>query len=199
MDYETANLLRRRVLDENDPLTAASLLSDLFANNPEVYDALHHREIAPGVYISNPGPDPQQMTARYLQGVSQAGSRYVEGMKAPRRDPVQAAIRAKGKWANRVQEAIQNNSYEAGVRSQNYAEAVDIATADGGAAFTSGATKREGKVGRVFQRLAPELAGVSQAIQNMPQDNDAQREQRLLAARRLMIQVGRRLKGGRTA
>jgi hypothetical protein len=195
MDYETAAALRDQILQENTPEDGAILLGQLFSEQPEVYAALHHREIAPGIHISNPGPDPARMTRRYITGVSATADRFVEGMQNPRRNPVEAAIRAKGKWANRDQEAVQRGAYEAGVRSQDYAEAVRIATEDGGAAFVAGATKREAKVSRVYSRLAPLLAGVSQAIQAMPQDTDAQRVQRLVKARELMKNVGMQLKG----
>ena len=43
--------------------------------------------------------------------------------------------------------------------------------------------------------LAPRLGAVSQAVQAMPQDTDAQREQRLLAARKAMIAIGKARKG----
>ena len=194
MDFGTADLIRRKILDDNDPVTAAALLADLFDSAPDFYEALHGREIGPGIHIQNPGPSAERMTERYIAGVQATANRYVEGMRNPRRNPVEAAIRAKGKWANRVQEAIQGNHYEAGVRGQNYQEAVEIATGDNGAAFVAGAVKRESKVNRVFQRLAPLLGAVSTAIQNMPQDTDGQREQRLLAARRAMIAVGKQMR-----
>ncbi len=196
MDFETAEQIRVSVLASNSPEDAALILGTLFSERPDVYDALHMREIAPGVHKRNPGPDSQMMTDRYIQGVSNAGSRYVEGMRAPRRDPKQAAIRAAGKWANRTQEAITERRYEKGISNYNVAEAVEIATADGGSAYVSGATKRQAKVQRTFARLAPLIGGVSQAIQNMPQDTDQQREQRLVQARRLMIQVGKQMKSG---
>jgi len=196
MDYETADAIRRQILAENDPVTGGIVLGVKLANDPDFYDALHGREIAPGVHIQNPGPDPSQMTARYLEGVGNAGTRYVQGMQNPRRHPVEAAVRAKGKWAQKTTEAIQLGSYEKGVRQQNYAEAVQIATADGGTAYTSGAQRREGKVSRAFQRLAPLQGGLSQSIQNMPQDTEAQREARLIAARRGMIAIGKQMKSG---
>lgn len=196
MDFETADAIRRDILASNPPEVAAIILGQRFAQDPDFFQALHHREIAPGVRISNPGPDASTMTERYIQGVSQSASRWVQGMQNPRRDPKQAALRAAGKWANRTQEAIQSGAYAAGVQAYDIAEAVQVATADGGTAYTSGATKRQAKVQRTFQRLAPLLGGVSQAIQQMPQDTDQQREARLLQARRMMINVGKQLRGG---
>jgi hypothetical protein len=195
MDYEAADSIRRGVLAAHPPDEASAILGQLFSERPEFWQALHGREIAPGVHISNPGPDPAVMIERYISGVQNAPGRYVQGMQNPRRDPKQAAIRAAGKWANRVQEAIQSGAFAAGIQQYDVTEAVQIATADGGQAYVAGAVKRQAKVGRTFNRLAPLLAGVSQVIQNMGQDTDAQREQRLIQARKLMINVGKQLKG----
>jgi hypothetical protein len=196
MDYETADAIRQQILTSNPPEVAAVLLGQRFIDDPEFHAALHGREIAPGVRIQNPGPDAARMTERLLRKVSGAGQDYVTGMQNPRRDPKAAAMRAEGKWANRVQEAITRKAYGAGIRNYDVAEAVTIATSDGGSAYTAGVAKRAAKIARVHQRLAPLLGGVSQAIQAMPQDTDGQREARLIAARRAMINVGKQLKGG---
>lgn len=196
MDYQTADAIRQEILSGNPPEVAAVILGQRFIDDPEFHQALHGREIAPGVHIQNPGPDPARMTERLLRKVSGAGQDYVTGMQNPRRDPKAAALRAEGKWANKVQEAITRKSYGAGIRNYDQAEAVSIATGDGGSAYTAGVAKRAAKIARVHQRLAPLLGGVSQAIQAMPQDSDGQREARLIAARRAMINVGKQLKGG---
>lgn len=198
MDRETALAIKAQIEAENDVVTAAVALGELYVTQPEFYAALHGEEIAPGIHIQNPGPDAARMTDKYVRRTQAAAQDYVVGMQNPRRDPVQAAVRASGKWANRVQEAINNRLYERGVRGQNYQEAVQIAISDGGAAFTQGVAKRESKVSRVFQDLAPRLGAVSQQIQSMPQDTEAQREQRLITAVRAMRAIGKARKGAGT-
>ena len=195
MDYEIADAIRRDVLDNNPPLEASRKLGELFSTMEGFWMALHNRPIADGVVIGNPGPDASVMSERYQTGVGNAASRYVQGMQAPRRDPKQAALRAAGKYRQRTTEAIQRGAYEAGIQSYDVAEAVQTAISDGGQAYVSGAQRRAAKVQRAFTKLAPLLAGVSQAVQSMPQDTDQQREARLLQARKLMLQVGRQYKG----
>lgn len=199
MDFQTADAIRRDILENNDPVTGSVLLAERMLADPDFFGALHGRELAPGIHIQNPGPDPARMTEKLIRRSQGAAQDYVEGMRNPRRDPVAAAKRAAGKWGNRVQEAIQNRSYEKGVGKQDYPEAVRIATEDGGSAYTQGVAKRATKIARVYQDLAPRLGAVSQAIQAMPQDTEAQREQRLLAARRAMIALGKARKGISTA
>lgn len=195
MDFETADAIRRQMLANPDPIAAAVELGERLATDPEFYAALHGREIAPGIHISNPGPDPTKTAAKLIARAQAATGDYCEGMKNPKRSPVEAAKRSAGKWANRVQAAIANGSYEKGVGKQDYGEAVAIATGDGGAAYSSGISKREAKIKRVHADLMPRAGALSAVIQNLPQDTEAQREQRLLAARRGMIAIGKARKG----
>lgn len=195
MDFETANAIRLEILSGPDPIVNAVALGELLISDPDFYGALHAREIVPGVHINNPGPDPNKTAAKLVRRAQAASGDYVDGMKNPKRDPVQAAARAEGKYEDRVRAAIANKSYGKGVRKQDYGEAVRIATEDGGAAYTAGVTKREAKILRVHTDLMPRLGALSQAIQQMPQDTDAQREQRLLAARKGAIAIGKARKG----
>jgi len=195
MERAEALAVKQAILDNNDPVTAAMMLGELFVSDPEFHAALHGQEIAPGVRIQNPGPDAARMTEKLISRAQAAAADYVYGMQNPRRDPKAAAIRAKGKYNSNVQKAISEDRYAKGIQAYDQAEAVAIATGDGGAAFTSGIAKRATKIARVHQRLAPLLGAVSSAIQNMPQDTEAQREQRALATIRAMRNVGRQLKG----
>ena len=195
MDFETADAERRRMLANPDPIAAAVELGERLASDPDFYAALHGREIAPGIHISNPGPDPAKTAAKLMARAAAATSDYCDGMKNPKRSPVESAKRAKGKWASRTQEAIANNAYEKGVAKQDYSEAVATATGDGGAAYAAGIAKRGPKIARVHADLMPRLGALSASIQNMPQDTEAQREQRLLAARRGAIAIGKARKG----
>jgi hypothetical protein len=81
MDFATADAIRQRILDGNDPVSAAVQLGSLFATQPEFYQALHGQEIAPGIHIQNPGPDPGRMTEKYLRRTAAAAPDYVAGMQ----------------------------------------------------------------------------------------------------------------------
>lgn len=196
MDFETADAIRRQILSGPDPIAAAIELGERLISDPDFYGALHAREISPGVHINNPGPDPARTAEKLVRRAQAATSDYVEGMKNPKRNPVEMAVRAEGKYEDRVRAAIANKSYGKGVRKQDYSEAVRIATEDGGAAYSAGVSKRVTKIQRVHADLMPRLGALSQAIQQMPQDTDAQRVARLLAARAGTIAIGKARKGG---
>jgi len=196
MDFLTADAERQRILAGSDPIAAAVELGNRLVDDPEFYAALHAREIAPGIHINNPGPDPARTAAKLVERASAATADYVYGMQNPKRNPVEAAIRAEGKYEDKLRAAMANKSYSKGVRKQNYSEAVATATGDGGSAYAAGLTKRVPKIQRVHADLMPRLGALSQAIQSMPQDTEAQREQRLLAARKGAIAIGKARKGG---
>jgi hypothetical protein len=199
LTYEQAQGLNadiREMIDGLDPVAAFHAIDALFEGQPGLYEDMHVANPETGVTLRNPGPDGNAMAEKYGRKVAAAAQDYVNGVKAPKADFKQAAIAAKGKWANRVQEAVQQDRFGRAMGQVDTAEAIAMATADGGAAYTAGAAKRLPKVQRVFGRLAPKLGAVSTAIRNMPQDTDDQRAQRLLAARRLMIEVGKSMKGG---
>ena len=178
------------------PQEAFTEIADLFEQNDGLYEGIHAAKAEAGLPARNPGPDGASMAEKYLRNTANATGDYVRGVQNPRRNPKQAALAAAGKWQNQVQKAIQEGRFAKGVQRYDEAEAVRAATADGGAAYAAGIQKRAGKVQAAMQRLAPLLAAVSQSVQALPQDTDAQREQRLLQARKMMINVGKQLKGG---
>jgi hypothetical protein len=196
MDYESAQALVDEISRDPNIPRSAIRLGQLYTERPEVFEALHNREIAPGVRKNNPGPDASHTAAKLVRNAQAATQDYVRGMQNPRRDPKTAAVAAKGKWAERLQQAIQNDSYGKAVARYDLGEAVAIATGDGGAAFASGIAKRQAKIERVHAQLMPQLGAISQRIQSLPQDNEGQRTQRMIQNLESMRALGRARKGG---
>jgi hypothetical protein len=180
----------------DDPIAAARAQMDFWDDNPGLYERVHTAKAAAGLPARNPGPDAAMMTEKYLRNTANATSDYVRGVQNPRRDPKQAAVAAAGKWRDKVQQAIQRDAFRRGVSNYDSAAAIQAATSDGGAAYSAGIQKRSTKIANAFQKLAPALASVSQTIQGMPQDTDAQREARMVANLRAMRDVGVRIRGG---
>jgi lipoprotein-anchoring transpeptidase ErfK/SrfK len=199
LSYDDAQAVKqsiRALAAQDDPIKAFHDIIDVWDANPGLYEAVHQPDPLTGVTIQNPGPDAARMADKYARKTGAAAQDWVAGMQNPKADFKQAAIAAGGKWASRTQEAIQQDKFRKGMANVDAAEAIATAVSDGGSAYTAGVQKRLPKVQRAFARLAPLLGGVSQTVRAMPQDTDAQREQRLLAARRAMIEVGKRYRGG---
>lgn len=178
-----------------DPIAAFHAIADVFEGSPGLYEDMHVPNPETGVTLRNPGPDATRMATKYARNVAGAAQSYVDGVQNPKRSFKQAAIAAAGKHTQRTQQALQEGRFARAMANVDEAEAIRTAVSDGGAAYTAGAGKRQAKVERAYGRLAPLLGSVSQTIAAMPQNTDAEREQRLLAARRLMIEAGKRYKG----
>lgn len=185
----------RTMIDGMDPVSAVNAIIDTFEGNPGLYEGMHVANPDTGVILRNPGPDAAKMAEKYGRKVSAAAQDYVTGVQNPKASFKQAAIAANGKYKNRVTEAIAQDRFAKAMAQVDETEAIQMAISDGGSAYTAGAAKRLAKVTRVFGRLAPMLGAVSTAVRAMPQDTDEQRAQRLLAARKGMIEVGKRMKG----
>ena len=65
----------------------------------------------------------------------------------------------------------------------------------GQTAYEQGITAREGKIKTKIQRLQPLVAALAATLDRMPQDTDAQREAKMIAAKRGMQEIGRKLRG----
>jgi len=108
----------------------------------------------------------------------------VDGMKA-------AALTSGKRYNEGVQEAIREDRFTKGVQGIDTGEVRSTLTKVGAGGFSSGVSNREGKITQAIAKLQPKVAALKQTIANMPQDTDAQREQRLLAARKGMIAIGK--------
>ena len=159
---------------------------DFWSANPGMYEAVHQPDPETGLTIQNPGPDPATATEKYLRKTQQAAPDWVRGMNNPRANFKDAAMAADGKWKNGVQAAIQADRFRRGMSKVDAAEAIRVATSDNGAAYTAGVSKRREKVARVFQTLMPALGAISMSIRQMPQDTEADREQRMVENLRRM-------------
>jgi len=108
---------------------------------------------------------------------------------------LEAGKAAEDKWADKITTAIKEKRRLKGLEKVSASDVRDIVTKLGPTAFTNGIAAREAKIRKVVNELQPLVQAVSDAIRAMPDKTDADREKRLLAARRLMIEVGKKRKG----
>jgi len=124
-----------------------------------------------------------------------AASDWEKNVLRPRRDPLKAAIAAGPKRAEKVRQSLDEKKWEKAMA--NVDEDLMYATIRkrGAAAFRSGVEDRKEKVIARVKELQPLVTGLKKTIEAMPDVTDADREARLLAARRGMIEIGKRRRG----
>ena len=138
---------------------------------------------------------PDKWKDRLIRRATAAADDWLEGIRSPSRDPIKASIEADAKWKDRIQQAIREDRRKKALEKVSWAEAVAVAEKVGPSGFAAGIVARESKIAKRVAELQPLVQAVSDAIQAMPDATDADREKRLLAARRLMIEVGKKRRG----
>jgi len=108
---------------------------------------------------------------------------------------LEAGKAAEDKWADKMLTAIKEKRRLKGLEKVSAAEVRDIVNKLGSEVFTEGIESRQAKIAKVVSELQPLVQAVSDTIRSMPDKTDADREKRLIAARRLMIEVGKKRRG----
>lgn len=140
-------------------------------------------------------PSADRWASKQIANAVAGAQNWVEGVQRPSADFKAAGLAAAGKWKARTQEAINGDRFAKGLGKVNVDEAISTAVAVGAAGFSAGIQARESKIRRVVADLQPRVAAVKAAVDAMPQDTEAQRDNRALAAIKGMREVGRSRKG----
>ena len=162
--------------------------------NPDALEGMHERQGNP-ITLGPRVAEADEWAEKQLTNAQAAGERWLANVLRPRKDPLTAALGAKGKYKNRVEESIREDRWAKGIAAVDEDEMFATITEGGAAPFVSGVQRRARKVRRVVGQLRPMVVALAETIDKMPIDTDAQREARLLAARRGMIAIGKKRKG----
>ena len=138
---------------------------------------------------------PEEWAAKQVERASRAASEWEKNVQRPRRDPIKAAIAAGPKRAEKLRESLDQKKWEKAMASVDEDLMYSVIRKRGAAAFRSGIEDRKEKVVARAKELQPMVATLKATIDAMPDVTDADREKRLLAARRGMIEIGKKRRG----
>ena len=146
-----------------------------------------------GRFLHNPAQktikSADRMAADLIKNAGQRGAEWLEGLKNPSRDPIKAAIDSKEKYKNNTMKALQEGRWEKNLAKVTHADIVKVAEALGTTVFTQGISAREGKIKSAMSELQPKLQAVSNAIQNLPNATEADRDKRVLENLKMMRKI----------
>jgi len=136
----------------------------------------------------NPGsPTPQRVISpedaveRMIRSVQSVGrANYLQGIRAPKRSPIQASIAADEKWKARMQEAMSEDRRKKALETVTDDEWLVMAETVGADKLVDGVVKRKHKVERFWKNWQPLLEQHLRKIDEMPNESDADMEQRML-------------------
>ena len=174
-----------------DPMAVFDQMVELRVNGIDPVEA----GIVPGNPVTKKVKSADRWAKQQVANAEASGDDWLDGVRNPSRDPIEAAIAAEDKWENRLQQAIKDKKWAKNLAKSSHAEIVEVAEALGTGVFTGSFAPRAKKIKRVVDELQPLVQAASDTIQAMSDKTDADREKRLLTARKLMIAVGKKRAG----
>lgn len=134
-------------------------------------------------------------TSDLIAGVSAARDKYLDGIQNPRKNPKEEALKKKGRWKNKIEEALKNDSYAKGIAGYDLDEAIQLAVDIGADNLVRGVEARAPKIRRVVNKLVPLFTAAKDILDRMPTDTVAETEKKQIEASRLMRGIGLKMKG----
>jgi len=174
---------------------AFSKLLDDVAQNPDKYDFLTETQVGNPISLGPRVIPPEEWAAKQTQRAAAAASDWEKNVTRPRKNPIEAAIAADAKRKDRLAEAEKQDKWKKKMAKVNLDEMFQTIKNVGASGYSAGIQARAHKVERVAKELQPLVAALAASIDSMPQATDADREKRLLAARRGMIEIGKKRTG----
>jgi len=184
-----------------NPLDLSDFTSQLNANldrvqtDPEFVKELTEERQGNPITLGPLVISPEEWADKQVKRASEAASEWEKNVQRPRRDPIKAAIQAGPKRAEKLRESLDQKKWEKAMANVDEDLMYEVIRKRGAAAFRSGVEDRKGKVLARTKELQPMVAALKATIDAMPDVTDADREKRLLAGRRGMIEIGKKRLG----
>lgn len=137
----------------------------------------------------------EDWASKQVSRAQAASGDWLKGVLSPRKNPVQAAIAANGKRKQRLAQAEQEERWLHSMERVDVDAMYHTIETIGQQAYEQGIAARQPKVAGKVARLRPLVAALAATLDKMPQDTDQQREAKMIAAKRGMQEIGRKLRG----
>lgn len=163
-------------------------------------------EFAAEVLIGKPEGNPVTLGPRVksatdwvndmVEGAKARASNWLKNTKNPKKDPKAAALAAKGKYDSNMRKALDEKRYEKGIAAYDESARDAVIDAVGTSGFSEGIERHRAKAVSKVTKLQPLVTALAKTLDAMPIDTDAQREAKMIAAKRGMQDIGKKMRGG---
>jgi len=190
-EKELEQLAIIRAAADADPLAVFNQLVELRKSGIDPVAA----GIVPGNPVTKKVKDVTRWVKEQISGATAGASDWQTNVKNPSRNPVEAALAANDKRIERLQKSIAEKKWEKNLGKVTQSDINTVVDKLGSGVFSNGIEARTDKITKRVGELQPLVQDVSNTIQAMSDKTDADREKRLLTARKLMIEVGKKRAG----
>jgi len=189
----------------NKEVLESSNLSTFESNFLHALDGINTNHEPPVLYHSpdkpgNPGVGSRVLSdadwvKRQQTKAAAAGADWFARAQTPRKDPIVAAIDANEKRKDRLAAAERDQTWLNAMKKRTGADVWRGIQAAGESGYTTGVTTKAYKVEAAVKEMRPMVEALANEIDKLPDKTDADREKKMIAARRGMIAIGKKLKG----
>ncbi len=124
---------------------------------------------------------PTEWVERQIGNLKAVGEKnYKAGILSPKADPIARGMETEEKWAAAMKEAMDNESRKKGLAKTDMGEWAKYSLESGASKLVEGVVKRKAKVDRFVGAYQPALVTHLSSIDALPEDTDAEREERML-------------------
>jgi len=151
--------------------------------------------LIPGNPVTKKVKSADRWAKEQITGATAAATDWETNVKNPSRNPIEAALAANDKRVDRLKKSIDEKKWEKNLGKVTQADINAVVEKLGSSVFSNGVEARTAKINKRVSELQPLAQSVSDTIQAMSDKTDGDREKRLLTARKLMIEVGKKRAG----
>lgn len=130
-----------------------------------------------------------------VAGAKARSKNWLDNSLRPKKDPKKAALDAAGKYEDRMRTALDEKHYDAGVAAYDEAAREEVIKSVGARGFEEGVERHKPKALSKVKKLQPLVTALAATLDAMPVDTEAQREAKMIAAKRGMQDIGKQMRG----
>ena len=162
------------------------------AKDPQAYvEANHPPAVGNPITLGELVPNAATWANKQIKRATDAGADWLAGSLAPKAVPSKAALAANDKRIDKLNQSIKDKKWEGAMAKVDEDERLVTIQAGGAEAFTKGLEKRAAKITRVITDLQPRVLALKKTLDAMPEKTDAEREAKMIAAKRGMQAIGK--------
>lgn len=123
---------------------------------------------------------PAEAAAKWARNAQSASGDYVAGAERTDKDPTALAIANQARLLSAFQDSVQSGRWAAALRAKGKQGWLEGIKTKGQANYGTGVSAAEPKVATAFGSLFPYIETVQRTVQSMPNNTDAERDNRML-------------------
>jgi len=143
-------------------------------------------------------PDAATWAADQVAGASAKADKWLKNTTKPKKNFKEEALKTKSvdRFHDSMSKVLAEKRWEGGMANVDESETIAIIQAGGSAVYSSGVSRRKGKIERVVKDLHSDRLALCSEVDAMSVATDADREAKMIANVRGLKAIGKKRRGG---